>query len=225
VRLLQGHEEREVVEPGTCTFTEMVEGGAIRARRIGKERLCRPEQYRSLELNRCPEVDRVCWKGRRLSQVQLLEKSLIAQALKAQQQRVTGKSGKALVGRIAVSSWIERQHLPQLLSGGEQEVSEFIGTRPEIADAEAARQRGAMQQDSAHSREFHAADVRRHLLPGQARRGKGRHTAHRTSYTVNDSAGSSICSFPPPALAAIPTAGCTETKATHPANAVSSTGN
>ena len=68
VYVLQGHEEREVIEPGTGAFTKVVEGRAIRARHISKESLCCPAQHWSLELNRRPKIDRVLWKGRRLSQ-------------------------------------------------------------------------------------------------------------------------------------------------------------
>jgi hypothetical protein len=52
-----------------------------------------------------------------------------------------------------------------------QEVSEFVSTWPEIADAKAARQRSAMQQDSADPWEFHAANIRWPQLPGQAQSG------------------------------------------------------
>jgi len=64
-----------------------------------------------------------------VSQICIFEKSQIAQALKTQQLRVAGKSGEALIRRIAVSSGIQWQHLPQRLSGGEEEVSEFVGAR------------------------------------------------------------------------------------------------
>ncbi len=145
VCVFQCHKEREVVEPWPGTFTETVESHAIRARRIGKEYLCRPKQSRSLEPGRRLEVDLVFWKGRRFGQIRLLKQSLIPQALKAQQQRIAGKSGEALVRRIAVSSGIQGQHLPQLLSGGGKEVRELAGTRPEIADAKATWQRSAVQ--------------------------------------------------------------------------------
>src|SRR5208337_576799 len=171
VYVLYGQEEREVVEPGTGVFTEMVEGSAIRTRSIGKESLCCPEQCLSLEFDRRPKVDRVLRKGRCLSQVRFLEQSLIPQPLKAQQQRVAGESREALVGRIAVSSGIQRQHLPQLLPGSVQEVGEFVSTWPEIADAKAARQRSAMQQNTADSWEFHAANIRWLQLHGQAQGG------------------------------------------------------
>jgi hypothetical protein len=54
-----------------------------------------------------------------------------------------------LVGRIAVSGGIQRQNLPQLLTGSVQKVSEFVSAWPEIANAKAARQRSAMQQNAA----------------------------------------------------------------------------
>jgi len=79
-------------------------------------------------------------KRRRLRQIGRLEQALIAQALKTEQQRVAGKSGETLVRGIAVSGRIQRQHLPHLLSGGEKEVRELVGTGAKIADAEAARQ-------------------------------------------------------------------------------------
>jgi hypothetical protein len=85
-----------------------------------------------------------------------LEQTLITQAFKTQQQRVAGKSGEALVRRIAVSGGIQRQHLPQLLSSGEKEVCEFVRAGAEVADAEAARERSEMKQNSTTPRKFHS---------------------------------------------------------------------
>jgi hypothetical protein len=96
-----------------------------------------------------------------------LEQTLITQALKTQQQRVAGKSGEALVRRIAVSGGIQRQHLPQLLSRSQEEVCEFVGAGAEIADAEAARKRSEVEQNSTTSRKFHSVTIRRSAASGQ----------------------------------------------------------
>ena len=95
------------------------------------------------------------------AQIRRLEQTLIAQALKTQQQRVAGKSGEALVRRIAVSGGIQRQHLPQLLSSGDEEVREFVSAGAKITDAEATGQRSEVEQDSTTSRKFHSVTIRR----------------------------------------------------------------
>src|ERR1039458_1294629 len=112
VRIFACHEERVVVEPRTGALTKMVEGGTVGAGTVGKENLRRPAQSRHLEFDHGSVVDEVFGKWRRLCQFRSLKQALIAQALKTKQHRVAGKRGKALVRRIAVSSGIQRQHLP-----------------------------------------------------------------------------------------------------------------
>ena len=93
--------------------------------------------------------------------IEILEQALIAQALKADQQRVAGKGRETLVWGIAVSGRIQRQHLPHLLSGGDEKVREFVGAGAEISDAEGARKRSEVEQNSTTSRKFHSVTIRR----------------------------------------------------------------
>ena len=89
----------------------------------------------------------------------LAEQALFLQAFKTEQHRVAGKSGETLVRGVAIPGGIQRQHLPQLLSGCGKEISEFVGARAEIADAETTGQRSKVQQDSTTTRDFHAVTI------------------------------------------------------------------
>jgi len=106
-------------------------------------------------------------------QVRLLEQAPIAQALKADQQRVASKGRETLVRGITVSGWIHRQHLPQLLPGSTEEIGEFVGARAQIANAELTRQRSEVQQDSTRSRRSQAATIYRLAASVQGRRNPG----------------------------------------------------
>src|ERR1019366_9836511 len=120
------------------TLAKAIEGRTIGARTIAKENLRGPAQRRHLEFDHRPIVDEVFGKRLRQIQVGCLQQSLIAQALQAEQHRVAGKSGEALVRGIGITSRIQRQHLPQYLSGGEEEVCELVGAGAKIADPKAA---------------------------------------------------------------------------------------
>ena len=100
------------------------------------------------------EVD-VPWRERRTggADLGLGEQSVLDQPFEADQQRIAGKRGEALVRRVAVAGRSERQHLPEPLAGGGEQIDELEGARPEIADAEAARQRGRMEEHAARHEE------------------------------------------------------------------------
>ena len=59
----------------------------------------------------------------------------VDQQFEADEQRVAGKGGDGGVGRVAVADGIERQHLPEALFGGGEEVGEGVGGGAEVADA------------------------------------------------------------------------------------------
>ena len=100
-------------------------------------------------------------------QIRFVKQAKFPQTLETEQHRVAGKGGEALVRGIGVPGRIQRQHLPQLLSSGEEEVGEFVGARAEIPDAEGAGQRREVQQDSTTSRKFHSVTIRRSATSGQ----------------------------------------------------------
>ena len=57
--------------------------------------------------------------------------------------------------------------MPQFLSGGREEVGEFVRARPKVTDAIAAGQRGDVEQNSTAAREFHFVTIRRSAALGQ----------------------------------------------------------
>ena len=69
---------------------------------------------------------------------------------------VASVSRETLKGRIAVSGRIEGQNLPQLLARIFKKINEGKCRRPEIANAEWARETGRMKQNAAGARESHA---------------------------------------------------------------------
>ena len=77
------------------------------------------------------------------------EQALVDQTVEADEQRIAGERGEALIRRVAVAGGPERQHLPELLAGRGEEVEELDRARPQIADAEAAGQRGRVEQHAA----------------------------------------------------------------------------
>src|SRR5216684_1945304 len=173
VRVFAGHEERVVIEPRTGIFTKAVEGRTVGTGTVGKENLRRPAQGRHPEFDHRSILDRVFGKRRRLSQVGRPEQTLIVQALKTEQQRVASKSGEARVRRIAIAGGVQRQHLPQLLSGGNEEICEFVGAGAEISDAEGTRKRSEVEQNSTTSRKFHSVTIRRSAASEQGVRKYG----------------------------------------------------
>jgi hypothetical protein len=54
-----------------------------------------------------------------------------------------------LIGRVAITSRTQWQHLPQPLTGRGKEIDELTGTRTQITDAMGTRQRGRMKQKAA----------------------------------------------------------------------------
>ena len=106
-------------------------------------------------------VDGGFGKWRNAREVGGLQQTLIAQAFEAEEQRIAGEGGETLVGRIAISGGIQRQHLPQFLSGIGQEVGELVGGRAEVADAEACGQGSEVEQNSTAAGEFHFVRIRR----------------------------------------------------------------
>jgi hypothetical protein len=51
------------------------------------------------------------------------------------EQRVAGEGGDGGIRRGAVTDWVEREHLPETLFGGGEEIGEGKGSGAEVADA------------------------------------------------------------------------------------------
>jgi hypothetical protein len=96
-----------------------------------------------------------------------LEKSLIAQAFETDEKRVAREGREALVRGVAVSGGIEREHLPELLSGCGKKVSKFVGAWAEIADSEASGKGSEVKEDATTAREFHLVRIRRRTVGSQ----------------------------------------------------------
>ena len=66
-----------------------------------------------------------------------VDPAVIGQALEADQQRISGKSGSDGVGRIPVAERAQRQDLPNALPGRRKKIYEAVGGGTEIADTAA----------------------------------------------------------------------------------------
>ena len=149
LRLLDGHEQREVVQPTRLRVAEAVETIAHRhaTRRFEAVEHSRPERPTvgddSREVN-VPWLEEVPVTGLRLG-----EQAVLDQPFETDQQGIACERGKALVWGVTVASRSERQHLPQSLAGGREQIDELESAGAEIADAEAARQRCRMEKHAA----------------------------------------------------------------------------
>jgi hypothetical protein len=117
----------------------VLENSAICARSVSKENLRCASQNSKLEVHDAAVINGVFgkWRSR---QIGVFENARLTQALKAEQQVVSGKGGEALIRRVCIAGRIQRQDLPQLLPGGRKKVGEFVGTWAQIAYAETAGQ-------------------------------------------------------------------------------------
>ena len=97
----------------------------------------------SREVN-VPWLEEVPVTGLRLG-----EQAVLDQPFETDQQGIARERGKALVWGVTVASRSERQHLPQSLAGGREQIDELESAGAEIADAEAARQRCRMEKHAA----------------------------------------------------------------------------
>ena len=136
VRLLQGHEEREVVEPGRALLAEGLEGLALRGRRLLLEAREGLREQRPLEGDHRPEVHlafvhiRPPAPGRPPRAVRPRPS-----CSRLDQQRVPREGREALVRRVSVAGGPEGQDLPEPLPCLLEEVQESPGFLTELADA------------------------------------------------------------------------------------------
>ncbi len=92
----------------------------------------------------------------------------LEQQLRRNQERVAGKSRKALVGRITIAGGPERQHLPDALTRLLEQVDESQRRRAKVADAPGAGQRGRMKEDSAGAGKAHGSSPLGAICSAQA---------------------------------------------------------
>ena len=94
------------------------------------------------------------WEPRKL-EVLLRQQTVLDQLLRRDQKRVPGERRKTLVRRIAVTGRPERQYLPVRLARLDQKIDELERLWPKVANAELARQRRRVKENTACSWKFH----------------------------------------------------------------------
>ncbi len=154
---LDGHEEREIVQPTRVPAAEPIE--AI-AQGGGSRRLEAIEHARPERLAVCDdggEIDVSVGKRRLAARLGGREPSLFDQRIEADEQRIARECGETLVRGIAVAGGTERQHLPEALAGRGEQIDELEGARAQIPDAEASGQGGRMQEHAARTGRRHVA--------------------------------------------------------------------
>src|SRR5262245_40000131 len=110
-----------------------------------------PVEHAVLEIDHRAKIDALGRKtGRR--QIAVGDEAAVAQELGTDQQRVSRKSRKALIGRIAKTRRPQWQDLPPLLLGLHERIDPGIGDWPEIADAVGPWKGCRMQNDAGAAR-------------------------------------------------------------------------
>src|SRR5262249_47885791 len=121
VDVLEGGEERVVVEPGLLPPAEGGEGALVRRSPARLEAfVCAVEEGKAEARDRLVVHRGFRKRGSRI-EVGRGEPALVHERFGADEQRVAREGREALVGRVAVSSRAERKHLPEaLLRSGEE---------------------------------------------------------------------------------------------------------
>jgi len=76
-----------------------------------------------------------------------LEQAVLLQLLRADKERIGHERRQRLIGRMAVTRWPERQHLPPGLTCGGESIHPGKRGRPHVPDPVAGRQRRHVQED------------------------------------------------------------------------------
>src|ERR1700754_1592492 len=88
------------------------------------------------------------------------EPAPLDQHFEGDEQRVAGEGGDGGVGRGAVADGVEREHLPESLLGGGEEVGEGEGRGAEVADAARGVERRDMKEKAGGAIERHSGTCR-----------------------------------------------------------------
>jgi hypothetical protein len=167
MRVFACHKERVVFEPRTRAPAKIFERAALSGRARRKEIIGRATQNRHLEINAASEVDGVFGEIGRANKVGFGQQSPIAQALETDQKRVAGERREALIRRVAIPRWVNRQNLPNFLPSSREEVGKLISVRAQIANAMASGQRRKVQQNSTTTGKPHSVTIRKTKRLGQ----------------------------------------------------------
>ena len=151
---LERRVQRPVVEP-----RRLLRGGGERRqlvaqqrRRVAAEVLPGAAQQRLLPRRHRRVVDALVGERGRPFERRGGQEALLDQLVGGDQQRVAGERRRAAVGGVVGDGGAERQHLPDALAGGSRPGQERRGGGAEVADPEAARQRGGVEQEPSGSR-------------------------------------------------------------------------
>src|SRR6185369_17976455 len=98
-----------------------------------------------LPVDHATECDLIDRERGNYFEVRLIEHSLLDETIEAQQQRVSGKGREALVRRVGVTSRIQGQDLPNLLTGSMKKIGELISFGTEVSDTVGTGKRRWMQ--------------------------------------------------------------------------------
>ena len=149
VRLLQRHEEREVIEPVRLQLAETGEGLALGQGCSGPEPGMSAVEQGGFVLDDRTVVHALVGEAWCVRQVGRRQVTKLDEAIQANQHRVAGECAEALVWRVGVPGWRERQNLPVALARRGQEVDKRICCWAQIPDTVASRERRRMEQDTA----------------------------------------------------------------------------
>ncbi len=155
VLVLYGPEEGVVLEPRALGILEGLELGPARGRSLPQEAIGGAHEELTLPGNDRAVVDAVIGEGGGLPQRPALDKPLLGQDVRADEQLVAREGGKGRVGRVAVARRAERKHLPDALAGSDEEVDEAPGARSQVADAVGTGKRCRMKEYARASPKLH----------------------------------------------------------------------
>lgn len=155
VGAFQCSEQRIVVEPGCLSLAERLEIGA---QVIGVSLLKSSErapQDALFEWNDRAIINGDVGQNRRIGKVRRRQQRFFEQNVEVDQQRVAGKGGETLVGRVAIAGRTERHHLPDTLTRSRQQIGKIIRAISQVTNPPPRRERCRMQQDTAGSLAVH----------------------------------------------------------------------
>jgi hypothetical protein len=135
VRLFAGHEQREVIEPVGIVLAEFLEMAALHCLGRLEEFLGGTLQEWKFESNRAAVVDSVIGHCASSVEINLAQESLFDQRIEVDEQGIAGAGREALEWGVPVTGRIQRQYLPQLVTGSAEKIQEAISFRTEVANA------------------------------------------------------------------------------------------
>jgi hypothetical protein len=170
VKILCRHEQSVVIQPRGILGAEYFESAGVNLTCIAEEVQRRFTEQSIFEGDYFAVIHDIGWKLRRSREILRFQETPLLELQQIDEQWVAGKGRKALIRRVAIAGWTEGQDLPYLLSRLSQEVDEFVGARPEVANTVSRRQRSNGKQDSTTARKNHTYK----LVPGSVRYKAGR---------------------------------------------------